>query len=275
MQGDVLKKYRKEQKMNQSEMADELGVSLRTYSDYENNHTDIPLSIVKLFDFLSKNKNADSAYPPKVIANQFNEAPSNYANMKPPKVVVVDSEGNNTIVRIDHKAAAGLPAHIDDADFYKQLPAFTLPFQQFNSGDWICLQVTGESMHPTVINMDWIICKRIYNLNDIRDGYVHILVTSDGVVCKRLLNRSVERNTIVCQSDNWTYPTYEVDLPEVIAIYSASLKMSSNFTDYGKADRLFSKLEKLEEAYQNLESKINKMEKTNLLSQNKLASTHK
>jgi hypothetical protein len=71
------------------------------------------------------------------------------------------------------------------------------------------------------------------------------------------LNRVNERNTIVCQSDNWTYATYEEKVEDVLAVYSASFKMSADFTDFQKANKLFSSIEQLQQKVFELETNLN------------------
>jgi len=144
-----------------------------------------------------------------------------------PRVVTIDQNGMNNIIEMDAKAAAGFPANIDNPAFYEELPAFTLPGPQFQHGTFICLQASGDSMHPTIYHNDWLIAEFIPDPElNIKEGYVHVIVSKDGVVVKRVLNRIAKRGKLVLQSDNEQYPTYEEDIANVLQVYRVTAKLS-------------------------------------------------
>ncbi len=148
-------------------------------------------------------------------------------SLQMPKVVTIDANGKNNIVQIDAKAAAGFPANYDNPQYFESLPAFSMPSPQFQDGTYICLQANGDSMHPTIYHHDWLIAEFLENpIDNIREGYVHVVVTKDGVVVKRVLNRLDKRNKLVLQSDNEQYPTYEEDLSNVLQVYKVQAKLS-------------------------------------------------
>ena len=144
-----------------------------------------------------------------------------------PTVVTVDNGGQENIVMLDAKAAAGFPANLDNPQYFKDQPTMSIPTHHFKNGSFIALQATGDSMHPTLYNHDWIFCKYLEDpMNNIREGYIHVLLTKEGVVVKRLLNRIEERGTVVCQSDNQQYPSYEEKLDNILQIWKVEAKLS-------------------------------------------------
>jgi len=145
-----------------------------------------------------------------------------------PIVVTVDNQGRNNIVEIDARAAAGFPANHDNPEFFQTLPSFSLPGSQFQQGTYISIQVVGDSMHPTIYHNDWLVAQFLDDYEQIREGYVHVVVTPDGVVAKRLLNRIDRRGKVVLMSDNETYPTYEEPIENVLQIWRVEAKLSFN-----------------------------------------------
>lgn len=143
-----------------------------------------------------------------------------------PTVVTVDTAGRNAIVQVDTKAAAGLPANFDNPEYFKNLPAFHLPDPQFRIGTFMRIQISGDSMHPTIKHKDWVFAELLHDFADIRDGYIHIILTRDGVVAKRILNRIDKRSKLVLQSDNTSYSTYEEDIDDVLQIWKVHAKLS-------------------------------------------------
>lgn len=167
-------------------------------------------------------------YEQKPESSHVAEEPIKWNNgFQAPSVVTVDNHGVENIVMLDAKAAAGFPANIDNPEYFKDKPTLNIPTHQFMGGSFIALQAVGDSMHPTVYNHDWLFCKFLEDpMNNIREGYIHVLLTKDGVVVKRLLNRIKERGTVVCQSDNMQYPSYEEKLDNILQIWKVEAKLS-------------------------------------------------
>lgn len=153
--------------------------------------------------------------------------PANLLSVSVPQVVTVDQAGRNNIIEIDAQAAAGFPANINNPEYFKERPSFSLPSPQFRNGTFICIQASGDSMHPTIYHHDWLIAEFVENpAETIREGYVHVVVTHEGVVVKRVLNRIQERGKLVMQSDNSQYPTYEEDVSNVLQVYKVTAKLT-------------------------------------------------
>jgi hypothetical protein len=83
-------------------------------------------------------------------------------------------------------------------------------------------------MHPTIYHHDWLIARVLNSWKEIREGYIHVVVTRSGVVVKRILNRVEKRARLVLQSDNDAYPTYEEPVEEVQQILEVKAKLSHN-----------------------------------------------
>jgi phage repressor protein C with HTH and peptisase S24 domain len=162
-----------------------------------------------------------------MLVNEKEKQKKAASSLEMPKVVTIDSEGKNNIVQIDAQAAAGFPSNYDNPKYFEELPAFHLPLPQFQNGTFVSMQASGDSMHPTIYHHDWLVAEFLSDpATNIKDGYVHVVVTTDGVVVKRLLNRIEKRNKIVLQSDNDQYPAYEEDISNVLQVYKVVAKLS-------------------------------------------------
>jgi hypothetical protein len=138
---------------------------------------------------------------------------------------------NSQITMSDVQAAAGLPYVFDRPRFFNELPKFSWPGETFKHGTHIAIQVNGESMEPTILHQDWLICKQLDDpIKQIKNGYVHVLVTNEGVLAKRIQNRILERGTLVCQSDNHAFSTYEEKASDVLQVYVVKAKLSFNLS---------------------------------------------
>ena len=177
----------------------------------------------------SECENAHLNVHPSVHLTEAKEHIEEYKSKRfqAPTVVTVDNGGQENIVMLDAKAAAGFPANLDNPQYFKDQPTMSIPTHHFKDGSFIALQTTGDSMHPTLYNHDWLFCKYLEDpVNNIREGYIHVLLTKEGVVVKRLLNRIQERGTVVCQSDNEQYPSYEEKLDNILQIWKVEAKLS-------------------------------------------------
>ena len=54
-----------------------------------------------------------------------------------------------------------------------------------------------------------------------------MILTNDGIVCKRVLNRISNKGHLALQSDNASYPTYTIPASEILSIWRVEMKMSA------------------------------------------------
>lgn len=142
-------------------------------------------------------------------------------------VAVVDGQDNPNIPLVDTKAAAGYVHHYTEPEYFRKLPAFTLPGPQFRNGTFCCFQIHGESMTETLFPGDWVITRFADNwVNTVRDGFIYVVVTSETVLVKRILNRVTEGGKIVLLSDNPVYPTQEINAQEIRQLWHVQARLS-------------------------------------------------
>lgn len=151
--------------------------------------------------------------------------------------------GEPNIVMLDAQAAAGLPGNYANPEWFVGKPAFRLPGYRYNSGTMVAVQVNGDSMHPTIGHEDWLIARHLVNpLEELREGYVHLLVARDGVVAKRLFKVP---GGYLCRSDNELYPPYELPYSEALQVYVVLAILSEDLSNKGADIReRLSRLEK-------------------------------
>jgi len=139
-----------------------------------------------------------------------------------PKVVTVDSRGEENMVLVPIKAAAGYLNGYGDQAFIQTLPAYRLP--GYNNGIYRMFEVAGLSMHPTLNDGDLLITRSVETIDGIVNDRIHVVVTAnDGIVVKRVLNRVQTDNKLILKSDNvkdkHEYPNMVIDPTEVREIW--------------------------------------------------------
>lgn len=136
--------------------------------------------------------------------------------------ITVNSEGENFIEIIPHKAKAGYTLGYADPEFIENLQHISLPF--LKHGKFRAFPVEGDSMPPHKEG-SFIVGKYIENLGDVMDGKTYILLTkNDGIVYKRL-NRNGKNLSL--KSDNSIYKTYEVKASEILEIWEYACSIAT------------------------------------------------
>jgi signal peptidase I len=216
--------------LKQADIVRESGLSRRDVSEYEGGEkTFIKPSYVQYW--ITKGVDANWLYDDSKPVNPvlFQSNVPSFATIQSspainkeiqPIMVTVDTHGNDAIVMVDQKAAAGYPQHYLEPQYYQHLPAFSIPSNQFRNATFRCFQVDGESMEPTFYKGDWAIASYVDNWDkNIREGYIYVVVTEYSVQIKRVLNRIVERGKLVLVSDNEAHSTKEIDYKEVLELW--------------------------------------------------------
>ena len=252
-----LKALRAKKGYKQAEIADSIGVTVSTWSNYEVGKSEPNLEIlIKISDFFGisldlllsetsagadntnpeireKHPVAETALIKKNTINERNTKKafslSSASLERMPQVVTVDSSGDENIVLVPQRARAGYLAGYEDPEFISSLPTYRLP--GMDNGTFRMFEVYGHSMIPTFHESDIIVSRFVDNLADIRDDRVHVVVTKrDGIVVKRVFNRVASDGKLILNSDNQRhageYPPIVVSPEDVLEIWYAVAYMS-------------------------------------------------
>ena len=189
---------------------------------------------ISLDDLLSKNmEDMAKATEKDLMLRAAFPKPAIGVNNNIPKIITVDSNGNDNIVYVPVKARAGYLSGYGDAEFIETLPTFRLP--GLSNATYRMFEVDGPSMAPNVLHGDRIIGEWIDELEKIRDNRVYVVVHAGGVAVKRVVNRLKERGKLYLKSDTIAhrheFPTVEVDPEDVKEVWYGRMKISSDFSE--------------------------------------------
>lgn len=244
---------RKKKGLTQAEVATALGLKRNTFSNYETTHSEPDLGtlekIASFFDIsidelvsvdLSKgglveykgeenNENVGNESPgdKNELTPVEDDMPVSvvgstlypYRRFQAPKIITMDSQGEENIIYVPVKARAGYMSGYGDSQFIQSLSAYRLP--GYTNGTYRIFEVEGHSMFPTLQDADRVIA-RWADISEVRDDRVYVLVTRyQGVLIKRLINRYHEGKIIVKSDNNQTgeFPTIVLDVDEVAEIW--------------------------------------------------------
>lgn len=237
-----LKYLRKKQGKTQDALSSEVNIGRTTIANYEAGISEPNVETLLTFanyfgvtmdGLLSKNMEeaAKSGEKDMMLTAAFAPQPQGYSAI--PKIITVDSGGNDNIIYVPVKARAGYLLGYGDAEFMESLPTFRLP--GLNNSTYRMFEVEGPSMAPNVLNGDRIIGEWIDELDKIRDNRVYVIVHKGGVAVKRVVNRLKERGKLYLKSDTVVhrheFPTLEIDPEDIKEVWYGRMKISSDFSE--------------------------------------------
>lgn len=160
-----------------------------------------------------------------------------------PLVVTVSEDGDENIVLVDQKAAAGYLQGMQDQQYVSKLPAFRLP--GYRGRTYRAFEVSGDSMLPTIWPNDMLICSYVDGFSQIRDNFVHVVVTHDGsIVAKRVISEAEKERKLLLKSDNNAYPPYNVTLDEVAQVWKVHSRITGQLPPPDGSDQRLHDIEK-------------------------------
>lgn len=143
--------------------------------------------------------------------------------------VVTDNRGNEKISYVPVAAQAGYGDNIHSQEYFRELFSFSLPDAGLSSGTFRCFDVAGDSMEPTLLGRDKIVCRFLEKedwASSICDNHVYVIVTKREILVKRVVNKINESGHIELFSDNTFYKPYPLEVQEILEVWYVKLKMS-------------------------------------------------
>lgn len=170
------------------------------------------------------------------------------------KPVTTTTDTTHRIPLLDQSVMAGYFAGTPDPDF-SQEPRY-LVHPEFHNA--IAVEVSGSSMEPTIKPRDILICTPIEVVDEqFDDNYIYVIVTADGALVKRVVNRSAADGTLVLKSDNREYDVQALSLSEVLQLYRVRRRITANLSG---PERLNERLWELEQQFGQLLSSYRQLE---------------
>ena len=171
-----------------------------------------------------------------------------------PKIIALDHEEEENILMVPVKASAGYAANVMDVDWYEELPAFNIPLPQYREGSYRAFQVRGDSMLPVLNPGEWVMGKAVESVARANDGRLHVVVTADTVVVKKL-KKADRPDKVFLVSLNREYPTIEQAVTEISELWEVNSKLSFNIS----ADEADNSIVSIQQGLKHLQAEIAEM----------------
>lgn len=176
-------------------------------------------------------------------------------NVVSPKVVTITKEGEDTILLVNQKAAAGYPHNIQDVEWVGSLPSFTIPLPQFRNATYRGFQVEGDSMMPNIRPNEWVLGRAVTSISEASDSKIYIVVLKDSVLVKKLQKLPNIPHKVKLISLNPEYLPIEVELKEIQELWMVNSKLSFGIDEPSESNLL----RQLQESMEELKGQINRL----------------
>ncbi len=242
-----LKYLRKLRGWTQEEFATKIGIKRSLVGAYEEERAEPNYDVLETVSDLFKVSIDD------LLRKDLSETKGSYLAKRRQMKMLAET---NVIHFVPVKAAAGYLNGYADPEFLDELNTFTLPM--LSSGTYRAFEIVGDSMLPTPSG-SVIICEKVDNLEDIKNGQAYIVVSrTEGVVYKRIQKNNRSKNKLSLVSDNPVFQPYQVNAEDVLELWSAQLVITKvNQLQRWDVTNLAGLVSNLQDQVNNLKKKMN------------------
>lgn len=143
-------------------------------------------------------------------------------------VIEINPEAKANILVADIKVSAGFGNIIQDHKALEKLPAISLPNAPLGLN--VAFQTGGDSMHPTVRHLDYVVGTLVQEEQQIKSGHTFIIIDKeDGALYKRMYKEGDYYRIV---SDNPIYSEYKKSKHEVLGLFKVWCRFSYDFRNY-------------------------------------------
>lgn len=164
-----------------------------------------------------------------------------------PRVITLDADGNDNIVLVNQKAAAGYPHNVQDLEWYQSLPRFNIPLPQYRNASYRGFQVEGDSMLPNIRPNEWVLGRAVPNISEASDSKIYIVVLNDSVLVKKLQKVPNDPQAVRLISLNSEYLPIDVKVRDIQELWLVNSKLSFGVDEPAESTLLRQLHESMEE----------------------------
>ncbi len=239
-----LKALRQKAGLNQQQVADKIGKSRPRIAIYETQPqvripSDVLGKLAKLYrttsDYIENGTvpapppTQSSTHPqisaPVPVVNPVDYTSGRYVR---PVTVAVDRFGRERAVLVPVKAQAGYLSGYGDPEFIQGLNTYSIP--GCDDGTYRIFEVAGDSMLDTLMPGDLVVARYVEDWRSMRSEEIYVIVSSEGVVVKRVRNMLDKARGIMIISDNPVFDPDFVPVADLLEIWEVKAYISRNLT---------------------------------------------
>lgn len=137
-----------------------------------------------------------------------------------------------TIAYVPFKAFAGYSNQFQDVAFLEDFQYFSLPDVKFKEGTYRCFDIQGDSMIPSFMSGDKVVCSLVYNVyyeQLLKNNAHYVVVTKEDVLLKKVINDIKQNKSVTLLSENSLYPPITFPIQEVKEMWKVEMRLTEDF----------------------------------------------
>jgi hypothetical protein len=145
------------------------------------------------------------------------------------RTVVVNEKAQERLVFVPITALAAYPKEVQNPDFFKILPIFTLPDFHYQASTHRCFEILGDQMEPGLYEGDRVVCSFLHPdkwVSGIKDNHCYIVVTKAEVSARRLINKLELSDSLILMPDNNYFSPVKLHISDILEIWLIIQKIS-------------------------------------------------
>lgn len=233
----ILKQLRRKKNISQTDLANALGLSLRTIQLYEKQNANIPIkNLTKIADYFEMG--IDQLYAKEVNESDAKYGKSNVESKKGHSIrKMAPGKYLLTIPLVMAKEQIDYCNHIENQEFINNLVRISFMIEQVSIARYMAFEISNNSMHNGLVNgipqMSIVLGKQVSKREMIKkintENTYWVIVYEGTIMCKKITAYNKKANTITCHSlnDSPEYPDFEVPLGEVKEFFEILKKQVS------------------------------------------------
>lgn len=183
------------------------------------------------------------------------------------KIVVAGYEGADDLIRIplvDVEAAAGAGSY--NAAYLEEVDAVFVPGAMVKKRrPYLGIRIKGDSMAPTLLNGGYLIIRELSRTEwrNIREGYVYVVVTREGLTYVKRIKNRLAQGFLVCTSDNpdkMAFGNFNIYEEDILSVWYAEWYFTAKMPNI--QEQYYQRLNDLETGFDEIREEFLRLSKS-------------
>lgn len=231
----ILKQLRRKKRLNQTNLAQAIGVSLRTIQLYEKKDANIPIKnltkIAQYFDVSIA----------ELYSHEVNEEMGIYSIQEqiPKKGYAIKAIGSDkflvTVCLVAKENHDEYVLNFDSPTFLNKLPLISFVLEKVEEGNYISFEIVGNSMDNgsidgipdgAIILGKQISTVKLKTILENNQQVIWVIVYKDAILCKEIVGYDEKTKVVTCRSLNTAleYSDFQIDSSDVVQFFKVVKK---------------------------------------------------
>ncbi|MFS4492831.1 XRE family transcriptional regulator [Maribacter sp. 2308TA10-17] len=219
----VLKQLRRKKRINQTDLANAIGVSLRTIQLYEKKNANIPIkNLTKIAEYFE-------VTIAELYSQEVNEEEVVYGSKFQNSTYLIKPIGTKkniiSIPLVTSENYSQYCREFQNEDFLSKLPVISFMIKDAVQGNLMAFEIVGSSMENDridgILNGSIVLGKEVplenLTLNEKYKNSKAVIIYGESILCKELVRHDEKNETITCHSLNTSpeYADFEIPLNQI------------------------------------------------------------